>query len=760
MPMLDVLRTLILLACLLPVSIAQAQPGGVDLDQGWQYRWGDSPRTDRGQPLWALGDDGATTDLADRWQAIGFPSNPPGRAGRTNAWFRVTLPATPMSDPVLYIYSVDLIVEVYAGGERIYQYGTFDEEGQGRFEGWPWHMVALAREHLGQPLYFRVFSNYSDIGLWGEVKLFERSELSLYILDRSLDALVVGGFSLLIALLALVFALVQTEKRSFASIALFSLAVSVMLLAESQAGQLLWNRPLVWDYLAAGAYYLIPVAIALLLSQWLEDTRMRVIRWIWRGHLAYVVLALSVSLLGWVNLSSTFPVFDALYLVSSLVLFATVLPRFRHVNGEQRTILVCYALLTGLLLVDMAVAHGFLPWGRVPVSWGALVFAIAIVMISLWHYTRIQTALRNLNRELEHKVSERTASLESLARREQIRAHQLMLENERTRRLNDLIAELQDCCSLKEGVGLFSSRLPTLCQPLHGRFYGRLEQDCTFELLCRWGDTQAGLDQAFPSLLPPATRMLLSPNEQQASVAAVDAGSNGAPTLPWCLHLRLQKTERGSFVAGALMLDAPDVTRSDPHFHPIKLFLALEHALQNLALTLSTVGLREELEAYSYEDALTGLKNRRFFDGILRHEIAMARRHELPLSVLVIDIDFFKRFNDRYGHQAGDAALKAVAAALMEETRDSDVICRIGGEEFVVILPGAAELPALDRAELLRRSVSERVIEVEGQTLRGLTVSIGVASWPGTIDSPEQLVRVADEALYKAKQQGRNCVAA
>ena len=119
MPSISLLRliTALLLALLMPaLAHAASQP----VTQGWEYRWGDSPFTEDGIPEWVL------QDAPGKWQSIGFPSNPPGREGRENVWFRVTLPTGEWQEPVLYIFSVDLIVQVWVKGEKIYQYGEFD----------------------------------------------------------------------------------------------------------------------------------------------------------------------------------------------------------------------------------------------------------------------------------------------------------------------------------------------------------------------------------------------------------------------------------------------------------------------------------------------------------------------------------------------------------------------------------------------------------------------------------------------------------
>ena len=190
------------------------------------------------------------------------PSNPPNRDGKKNIWYRTILPNDIWRDPVLYIFSVDLIIE----SQKIYQYGTFNQQGQGRFEGWPWHMISLPKEFSGKVIYFRVFSSASDIGLWGEIKIMERLALIKYVIDNSVTDVIVSGLSLLIALLALIFAYFHTNRGPYLLIFFFTFASSIMLLAQSQIKQLLFNAPFIWDHIAATAYFILPITMALLFS--------------------------------------------------------------------------------------------------------------------------------------------------------------------------------------------------------------------------------------------------------------------------------------------------------------------------------------------------------------------------------------------------------------------------------------------------------------------------------------------------------------
>ncbi|MBC5811040.1 MAG: GGDEF domain-containing protein [Candidatus Eremiobacteraeota bacterium] len=167
------------------------------------------------------------------------------------------------------------------------------------------------------------------------------------------------------------------------------------------------------------------------------------------------------------------------------------------------------------------------------------------------------------------------------------------------------------------------------------------------------------------------------------------------------------------------------------------------------------------LHAQTVSDELTGLLNRRGFNVRLEEEIRRLQRKGEPLSVLIVDVDDFKRYNDTFGHPAGDAALRAVARIILSTLRRSpDCACRIGGEEFAIVLPESDEPGAIAVGERVRRGVERLgILQGKGASHAALTVSVGVAS---TEDRPgadaEALTRAADRALYEAKESGRNCV--
>ncbi|HTL69996.1 MAG TPA: diguanylate cyclase [Candidatus Eisenbacteria bacterium] len=175
------------------------------------------------------------------------------------------------------------------------------------------------------------------------------------------------------------------------------------------------------------------------------------------------------------------------------------------------------------------------------------------------------------------------------------------------------------------------------------------------------------------------------------------------------------------------------------------------------ALALANLKLREALHAQSIRDRVTGLYNRHYLQESLDRELLRTARRKESLGLLMIDIDHFKHFNDAYGHEVGDAILAAVGKFLASRFRGDDLPCRYGGEEFVVILPGASLESSAELAGQVREEI--KTIKVNtGSKMEGITLSIGVAAYPALATTPEALLRSADQALYRAKDEGRDRV--
>lgn len=169
--------------------------------------------------------------------------------------------------------------------------------------------------------------------------------------------------------------------------------------------------------------------------------------------------------------------------------------------------------------------------------------------------------------------------------------------------------------------------------------------------------------------------------------------------------------------------------------------------------------LRKELEREAVTDPLTGLYNRRFLMERLRSEVESLERYGGVCSVIMLDLDHFKRYNDSHGHVAGDEVLEKLAWVCLNEARDADVVARYGGEEFTLVLPDTPWKEGIEAVERLRRAVEEASFEGADVLPRGrLTVSLGVAGYPDHAQTADGLIQMADRALYRAKEAGRNCV--
>ncbi len=180
----------------------------------------------------------------------------------------------------------------------------------------------------------------------------------------------------------------------------------------------------------------------------------------------------------------------------------------------------------------------------------------------------------------------------------------------------------------------------------------------------------------------------------------------------------------------------------------------------HIAVAVANANLRESLRLEAVRDPLTGLYNRRYMQEFLDRELHSARRKHRPLAVMMLDLDHFKRYNDTFGHSAGDRTLAAVGEILLRSVRAEDVACRYGGGEFALILPECSLLQATARAEEIRKRLKEYRAQRDHQATDALTISIGVAAFDETTDRVDLLLTFADDALCQAKRAGRDCVVA
>ena len=228
------------------------------------------------------------------------------------------------------------------------------------------------------------------------------------------------------------------------------------------------------------------------------------------------------------------------------------------------------------------------------------------------------------------------------------------------------------------------------------------------------------------------------------------------------------KWHRNAFFTAIVVIDRelePDTAREkllagayDFLIEPLRdgeVLARVQAAARTKSLQEELLDQGRRLEAMIFEDPLTQLYNRRFMLNQLAVLVSGARRHKRPLSVIMMDVDHFKVFNDEHGHETGDRALVAVAQAMRDRLRAEDYLGRLGGEEFLALLPDVDENAAGLVADSLRATVAEHPLEVGGELL-GMTVSAGYAAWNG--ERPDELLKRSDDAMYRAKAMGRDAV--
>ena len=324
--------------------------------------------------------------------------------------------------------------------------------------------------------------------------------------------------------------------------------------------------------------------------------------------------------------------------------------------------------------------------------------------------------------------------------------------------LSKLSNYLNSCLTSDEACAVITSFAPQLLPSDVGTLYRISSPGGYLERLASWGDIPSE-EKLFALQDCWALRRarLHWIGDTRSGLLCQHVAGAAESILPYlCIPLIAHSETMGLLCLQRLQV-APDVPNGGAALESkLQLAAALGEAI---SLALSNLKLRDTLRQQSIRDPLTGLYNRRFLEEYLVHERVRATRKNRPLSVIMLDIDHFKRFNDTFGHDAGDAILRRMGLLLQGHVRGSDIACRIGGEEFALLLPEAPLPIAFQRAENILDTVRRLQIKHRGQVLGAITVSLGVAAFPKHGETPEALIRAADRALYQAKEGGRNKLA-
>lgn len=361
-------------------------------------------------------------------------------------------------------------------------------------------------------------------------------------------------------------------------------------------------------------------------------------------------------------------------------------------------------------------------------------------------YEDISEQLRANEAERRH-----AESLDLLVKESEFRTKQMTV-------LNELAALLQCSGSVQEACAVVADYTQKLFTeaPSGALYLFRSSRDLV-EAAVRWGKR----DVLAPTFPPDACWSLRrgQPHWSEPSGSGITCKHLTQGSIIECLCV--QMVAQGNTI-GVLHLEFEGTTRV-PHgsgtgsLRESRQQLAISVA-SHIALSLASLQLRETLREQSIRDPLTRLFNRRFLEESLERELQIANRKKQSLAVLFLDLDHFKKFNDTFGHDAGDMVLQSLADLFRTFFRATDICCRYGGEEFAVILPESSAKDAAVRANALRAEVKNLRLQYKKQNLGPLSVSAGVAAFPEHASASDELLKIADQCLYQSKARGRDVV--
>jgi diguanylate cyclase (GGDEF)-like protein/PAS domain S-box-containing protein len=379
-------------------------------------------------------------------------------------------------------------------------------------------------------------------------------------------------------------------------------------------------------------------------------------------------------------------------------------------------------------------------------------YELAIGESLLWFETSISPMAEDSTLWVARDVTRRKSTEEALLGASEKLVRNLTELEQRNREIslfNKMVASFQASRTTEEVYAIAEQACAQLFPEEAGTLFRLNPSQDISEPVVVWGFSSA--QNTLTAFLPNDCPVLQNGQAHLAEVGHPSHCSHSVDGLA-AAHMCIPLIAHGETV-GVLSLQNED--KSNLHMTPAKQQLALTVA-DTTALALANLDLRETLRQQAIRDPLTGLFNRRYLEETLEREVQRAKRNHQPVGIIMVDIDFFKKINDTYGHEAGDAALRELGGFLLAHVRREDIACRFGGEEFILILPGATLLTTRTRAELLQEGLKQLRIQHNGQLLEGLTLSFGVALYPDHGSTGMAVIRSADMALYRAKQAGRN----
>ena len=362
----------------------------------------------------------------------------------------------------------------------------------------------------------------------------------------------------------------------------------------------------------------------------------------------------------------------------------------------------------------------------------------------------ILAALVSERREIESALRRSNAGLS-------LSVDELQQHNEKMILLNDMGDLLQSCATVEEAYSIIGQFGERLFLEESGALYMINNSANVVETAAVWGKHPPEPDTFTLDACWALRRGRIHPMNEGGLELPCPHLKGGPPLAALCIPMTAQGEMMGILHLQSSMAHPVGVDGKPAAMSATQLQL-IEAMADTIALSLANLKLRSSLLYQSIRDPLTDLFNRRYLEETLEREVRRATRLERSVGVVMLDIDHFKRFNDTFGHQAGDALLRELGDFLKQQIRGGDFACRYGGEEFVLILPEISLEDIRQSAERLRQQVKELRVQYGGGVLENITLSLGVALFPMHGTTGRAILHAADEALYEAKHQGRDRV--
>lgn len=343
-------------------------------------------------------------------------------------------------------------------------------------------------------------------------------------------------------------------------------------------------------------------------------------------------------------------------------------------------------------------------------------------------------------------------------------ANELEHRNREMSQLNEMGNLLESCLTAEEAYAVITHSARILFPEDAGALYVLDASKNLLEAVATWGGTeQEPVEQVFSPDDCWALRRGRTHVVEHSSVGLLcghvrqDTTRGTKPFAYLCVPMLAQGETLGVFFLQSGVLEANQTQGDRAVLSEAKERLAVSIA-EHVALALSSLRLRETLRRQAIRDPLTGLFNRRYMEESLERELRRATRRKSTVGIIMLDLDHFKHFNDSFGHEVGDAILRAFGSFLGTHIRGGDIACRYGGEEFTLILPETTLAETQERAEQIREEIKQVVVNSNGHSFGSLSASLGVAIFPEQGETADAILRAADVALYRAKTDGRNRV--